>query len=257
MPIVKTLNGAKLEVGKESWIIEEDGKIKAEISQLPLRLAWAITVHKSQGMSLDAAEIDLSKSFIKGMGYVALSRVRSLSGLKLLGLNETALLVDEEILEYDETLKELSIDAENDLKELGEDEMKKRQKQFLKEISPTQSEKISKLPTHHKTKVLIEQKLSLKEMAKARKMTEETIISHIEKLLEEAREDDSEMDIEYLKEDALSLKRFEKIQEAFRKLYKKDGSYRLAPVKFALGPSFTYLEVRLARLFIDKEINYE
>lgn len=65
------------------WSIEENGKIKATILQIPLRLAWAITVHKSQGMTLDTAVMDLSDAFIRGQGYVALSRVRSLNGLIL------------------------------------------------------------------------------------------------------------------------------------------------------------------------------
>jgi len=107
-PIVETTAGDHLVVTPVTWVIEDQNVIQAQISQLPLRLAWAVTVHKSQGMSLDAAEIDLSRSFVPGMGYVALSRVRALSGLKLLGLNAMALQVDPRIVELDRELKDLS-----------------------------------------------------------------------------------------------------------------------------------------------------
>jgi ATP-dependent DNA helicase PIF1 len=83
------------------WSIKERGNVIAWIRQVPLRLAWAMTVHKSQGMSLDSAIIDLSKSFEFGQGYVALSRVRSLAGLHLIGFNEKAVLMHPEIVEKD------------------------------------------------------------------------------------------------------------------------------------------------------------
>jgi ATP-dependent DNA helicase PIF1 len=81
------------------WRIDDGGKTLARINQLPLRLAWAMTVHKSQGMSLDAAHMDLSQAFEYGQGYVALSRVRTLEGLSLAGLNQRALEVHPEIME--------------------------------------------------------------------------------------------------------------------------------------------------------------
>ena len=108
LPIIKTKSGNEIVADKTSWEIKQNGQVVARISQIPLRLAWAITVHKSQGMSLDAAEIDLSKSFERGMGYVALSRVRQLDGIKLMGINQMALRVNEQIVEKDKEFKELS-----------------------------------------------------------------------------------------------------------------------------------------------------
>lgn len=134
-PIVETLSGQEIVASPTSWRVEENDLILAEINQVPLRLAWAITVHKSQGMSLDAAEIDLSKSFDYGMGYVALSRVRSLDGIKLLGINQTALEVDGEIAEMDIVLKKLSDQSVKYLKSLKSDEISRKQKEFLKSIT--------------------------------------------------------------------------------------------------------------------------
>lgn len=107
-PIVALTNGREVKVEPHTWKLEEDGRVRAEVSQLPLRLAWAITIHKSQGMSLDAAEIDLSRSFSPGMGYVALSRVRSIDGIYLRGVNQMALAMHPLIFEYDRELRELS-----------------------------------------------------------------------------------------------------------------------------------------------------
>lgn len=108
LPVVALANGKEIKVERHSWKLEEDGKTRAEVAQLPLRLAWAITIHKSQGMSLDAAEIDLSRSFTPGMGYVALSRVRSMDGVYLTGVNQMALQLHPLIFEFDRELREAS-----------------------------------------------------------------------------------------------------------------------------------------------------
>lgn len=124
LPVVELSNGRQIKVEPHTWTMEEDGRKKAEVSQLPLRLAWAITIHKSQGMSLDAAEIDLSRSFTPGMGYVALSRVRSLEGVYLGGINQMALAMHPTIFEFDTQLRQASEQLAETVEDMPEDEPK-------------------------------------------------------------------------------------------------------------------------------------
>jgi hypothetical protein len=107
-PIIELKNSRRITVEPMEWAIEDGEKVSARIVQVPLRLAWAMTVHKSQGMSLDAAVMDLSKSFAFGQGYVALSRVRTLDGLHLLGWNDRALRVDPLIQAQDRLMRAAS-----------------------------------------------------------------------------------------------------------------------------------------------------
>ncbi|MEK7493946.1 MAG: AAA family ATPase, partial [Patescibacteria group bacterium] len=130
-PIVLARNGVRITVEPMDWTVEENGKVRARIAQLPLRLAWAITVHKSQGMSLDAAVIDLSAVFEFGQGYVALSRVRRLSGLYLLGWNERAFLVHPEVLAKDELFRAASSDAEAEYSAIAPAKLQKMQDDFI------------------------------------------------------------------------------------------------------------------------------
>src|SRR6185369_15933432 len=104
-PVVELLTGREIIVRPETWELMDGDKRRAQIAQLPLRLAWAITVHKSQGMTLDAARIDLSRAFVEGMGYVALSRVRSIKHLILDGLNGMALRVSPMAKQIDADLR--------------------------------------------------------------------------------------------------------------------------------------------------------
>lgn len=86
-PIVEFSNGIEITVKPEEWIIESYDKTsqklvcEASVAQIPLILAWAITIHKSQGLTLDKISCDLADIFSPGQAYVALSRARSLSGV--------------------------------------------------------------------------------------------------------------------------------------------------------------------------------
>lgn len=108
-PVVEFLNGRMVTMMPETWELRDGDKKRASISQVPLRLAWAITVHKSQGMTLDAARIDLRKAFVPGMGYVALSRVKDISNLYLSGINRMALEMSEDAHNIDESLRSRAV----------------------------------------------------------------------------------------------------------------------------------------------------
>ena len=242
---VKTLVGKIIDVARESWRIEEDGKIKAEIIQYPLRLAWAITVHKSQGMSLDTAEIDLSKSFERGMGYVALSRVRSLEGLFLKGLNEMALMVNEEVLEFDNKFKDLSKTNSFHIKTMGETKLNKMHQDFADKIKG-EKPKEKKLDTVSETKKMLDEGISTKDIAKERGLKLGTILDHIEKI----KEADPKYNI-YNLQNSISKTKFKEIYNAFHKIGVSEGEkYKLAPVKELLGPKYSYDDLRLVRLFL-------
>ena len=125
------LPGRTIFVEPADWSIEEGGHVVAGVKQIPLRLAWAITIHKSQGMSLDAAHMDLRDAFEHGQGYVAISRVRTLAGLSLAGFNERALEVHPEIAAKDEYFREASRTAQEHFKKIPQAELEKDHNDFI------------------------------------------------------------------------------------------------------------------------------
>ena len=131
LPIVKTKSGNIIEVGPAEWSLFEGDEELASVTQLPLRLAWALTIHKSQGTSLDAAVIDLSKAFEYGQGYVALSRVRTLRGLHLIGMNQKATAIHPYIRTMDEEFRQASHEAKQKHASLSDEARQELEYTFL------------------------------------------------------------------------------------------------------------------------------
>lgn len=253
-PVIETTAGKRITMKPVSWEMAEEGRILASVEQVPLRLAWAITVHKSQGMSLDAAEIDLSKAFVFGQGYVALSRVRSLAGLKMIGMSPTALRVDPKIVQYDGRFYEESDDAEAAFAEMTPDEIVTMHKRFIEvhggtyisgpiEVQDVEAKqkRLSKESTQQITKGLLLQGKTIKEIVKERSIVESTVWSHVEKLAEDGELTIAELAI-------LLPAEWEKTYPIIASKIDSVGPQLLKPIYESLHEEFNYDLIRLARL---------
>jgi hypothetical protein len=127
--VVQCEDGNSVRVGKEKWdntqyAIDDQTKqiteeVKGSFMQIPLRLAWAITIHKSQGLTFDKAVIDADASFAHGQVYVALSRCRSLDGLVMVSpIHQYSIIPDNTINEYLDGMAQKQDEAEARLPEL-------------------------------------------------------------------------------------------------------------------------------------------
>ena len=104
-PRVKFCNGMEVTINEESWDFEiEKGKDKIKrvikVKQHPLKLAYAISIHKSQGMTLDCVEVDLKDVFECGQAYTALSRVRTLEGLRIKNFDANYIQVHPKVVSF-------------------------------------------------------------------------------------------------------------------------------------------------------------
>lgn len=252
LPTVRTKNGRTIDVEAVEWKLDDGGKTLARIAQLPLRLSWAMTVHKSQGMTLDAAIIDLSDAFEYGQGYVALSRVRSLSGLYLLGFNERALAVHPEAAAQDVHFKKQSASARSRFETMHDDEHGEYMHAFIAAaggsieggVQPTPKKtapKKQKGDSQRITLGLITAGETIAGVVKARKLAESTIVQHVSELyLASLLERD-----DILRIISPTLKKaLPQIHAAFD----KHGTKTLTPVHAALKGKYSFSDLSLARL---------
>lgn len=262
-PVVKTYDNKIILVLPVEWKYEDNEIVRATITQVPLRLAWAITIHKSQGMTLDAAEMDLGDVFEPGMGYVALSRVRSLNGLKLMNLNELALKVHPKILQYDKTLRDNSNVLVEYLQTLPEKEKEQYQRKtlierfggYIKEkVNARERNRRKKLKKLEKTNLtpaymitgeMLKENIPIESIAKKRGISVDTVINHIEKLQNLKKIDHADMTC--VKE-VISETDFDIIFSELKG--SEDG--RLKPIYEKFEGKYSYTDIKITRLFVNK-----
>lgn len=106
LPVVEFTNGLKMTIGNATWEIDDYPGVMR--SQIPLRLAYAITNHKSQGISLDSALIDIGPGIFEyGQAYVALSRCRTLEGLYIHDFEPTSIKAHQRVKEFYKSIESL------------------------------------------------------------------------------------------------------------------------------------------------------
>lgn len=250
-PIVRIRDGRRVEVEPMDWNVEEGGRIRASITQYPLRLAWAITVHKSQGMSLDEAVMDLSGVFEYGQGYVALSRVRRLSGLYILGWNDMTFQVHPEVLSTDESFRLDSVAMEKAFADMPEDELERLQDNFVKVCGgglvtgkKKEKTKAKKGGTYLETFKLWNEGKSISQIAQERGYSEGTIFSHIEKLVEQNKIDRSDLT-------RLITPDFARVLPDIQAVFRELNTDKLSPVFEEFRGKYSYDELRLARMMME------
>lgn len=252
-PIVTLRDGRVVTISPMDWVVEENGVIKASITQIPLRLAWAITIHKSQGMSLDAAVMDLAQVFEYGQGYVALSRIKNLDGLYLLGVNPRAFMVHPTIMEEDHLFKRHSREAEAAFLDIPEQTLVKMHEDFIiacggsVAVTAATSPK-KKRDTLEVTLQYVTEQKPIEFIAAERKMTVGTIMAHLEKLVAQER-------LVYEQVEVYLEPRLIEALPAINRTFALLDTQNLTPVFEALDAEYSYDELRLARLALSAQNN--
>merc|ERR1719427_162075 len=104
-PVVKFIGGHEQTIGLERWSVKVTPDLTVIRRQIPLKLGWAVSIHKSQGMTIDFVEMNLEQVFEQGQAYVALSRVRSLDGLRVERFSSSCIRVNPDVIEFYKSIR--------------------------------------------------------------------------------------------------------------------------------------------------------
>lgn len=127
-PVVKFRNGLEIPIVDEEFSVKdaEDGFCNLVLQQLPIKVAFAISIHKSQGVTLDCAEVDISECFCDGQAYVALSRVKTLEGMSLTRtFAKSNIRANKECLQFyvDDEVEVIDVDTKPEVIDVDYDEV--------------------------------------------------------------------------------------------------------------------------------------
>jgi len=104
LPVVRFLSGLVRVIDHKVWTVEENKVPIFMFTQIPLKVAFACSGHKSQGLSIDYAQVDLANIFEYGQAYVCLSRVRTLEGLSIKNLNKECFRTNQKVIDFYDSL---------------------------------------------------------------------------------------------------------------------------------------------------------
>ena len=228
---IRLLTGEDIEVSKEKFTcLNGDGEEVAAAYNFPVTLAWATTIHKAQGASLDRMIVDLHQLWEPGQAYVALSRVRSGAGLTIERWTEGSIRAEPLVTAFYDRLAEESARyvprpyfavPERPARETEEDRPKRGATKALRE---------------NMIRRMLAERASLRAIAAACRVKEDRILHAFEEMIARG----TELPLRYLAE---SVEGAESIRSAFE----EHGIARLKPAFEALGERHSYVDLRVVR----------
>ncbi len=242
---ISLLNGEFIDVEKDKFtMLDGDGKEIAGAWNFPVSLAWATTIHKAQGASLDKLIVDLHALWEPGQAYVALSRVRSGAGLTIERWSAPSIRAEPLVTAFYDKLSEASQKyvPRPMLEEITREEVTQEEYDEAPRRDPVKKQAMSKSGRSTVIHNLIQREASIDEISLECGIKIDRVILYIEKLLLEG----IPLEIEYLLENLQGA-------ETARAAFEDQGIDRLRPVFDSLNESIPYSTLRIVRCVMAAE----